>query len=135
MLFGIVLIGLLTAQAMSALVYWRGGAEPERAAAQLRIASAAIGIGLIALVIVAWDGLAIEASACSSYPGPSYLRSGEEYVLGSSLVAAALALIVALSATLSRRVVPWLVGLALASTVLAALYLASHAYWASCWGP
>jgi hypothetical protein len=60
------------------------------------------------------------------------VRSSEEYVLGACILAGSLSLVVALAADRSRRVVGWLAALALAATVIAALYFASHAYCMSC---
>ena len=91
-----------------------------------------MGIGLIALTVVAWDGLGIDGERCSSLARPSDLRSSEEYVLGACLVAAVLALALAGVAGRSRRAVTELVIVAFVATVVAAAYFASHAYSASC---
>jgi hypothetical protein len=130
--FALTIGALLTLQFAAAADYWLSRDAAHNAARRLRVASLAIGIGLIALVTVAWSGLGIESHECSTLSRVSDMRSSEEYVLGSCLVAGALSLLVALAADRSRRVVAWLAALALAATVIAALYFASHAYYMSC---
>jgi hypothetical protein len=130
--FALALGASLVVQTVAAVDYWRGGDTLQKASARLRVASVLVGIGLIALASVAWDGLGIALKECSSFGRLSDLRSSEEYVLGSCLVAAALSLVLAAAARRSRRAVACLV--AVAATVVAALYFASHAYWASCLG-
>jgi hypothetical protein len=130
--FALTLGALLVGQTMAAVRYWIGGDERRRASVKLRVASVLVGISLIALASVAWGGLGIAVNECSSLRRPSDVRSSEEYVLGSCLVAAVLSLALAAVAGHSRRAVGWLVAVALAATVVAALYFLDHAYRLSC---
>jgi hypothetical protein len=130
--FALTLGALVFGQTIAAVHYWFGGDEPLRASVKLRVASVLVGIGLIALASVAWDGLGIAVKECSSLTQPSDVRSSEEAVLISSLVAAGLSLVLAAVAGRSRRAVGCLVAAAVAAMVVAALYFLDHAYRLSC---
>ena len=132
--FAIAIGALLVGQTMAAVDYWRRRDASQVASRRLRVASLAVATGPVVMVAVAWDGLGISVQTCSSLSRPGDVRKSEEYVLGSCLIAASLSIVVAMLARGSRRVVSWLIGIALAATVIAALYFLDHAYRLSCLG-